>query len=142
MAKKALDNLAARAISPASLRALLVDCIEKAGGQPCKRPLKSIDTTDASTDIVQGCYVHVQNFGSLADAKTSGDDRFVRFCFRAVHYRGQPQPWLEALVWHPSLGHADDMKFIFKAQADEGQDMFVQLLSTALHLTEATDSRT
>ena len=138
VAKKELDKLAARAVTEASLQSLLRTCLDEALSRtqgPSRRlALKPLDTSEPSPRYRQGWYVDVQNFERLAAAKASRDDRFMRLRFGAVQYADAPQPWLEVLVWHPSHGPASGMRPLFIAEADQGKDMFVQWLTTALSL--------
>jgi len=133
VARNSLNRFAARGVTEASLKALLTTCLEEAtDGQTRGFTLRRMDATPTCP---QGWCVHIQNFDKLTSAKASQDDQQVRFSFRAVQYADDPQPGLEAWVWHPSHGAADNMALVFKSAADTGKAMFVQLLKTTIQIT-------
>ena len=142
VAKKKLDQFAAKAVTDASLKTLLNSCLDEALAHACCPPdrlaIQAVGTDGAFTPYRLGWCVHVQNFDRLAAAKASRDDRWVRMQFGAVQYTDAPEPWLEVLVWHPSHGPVGKMTLVFKAEADPGRAMFVQLLTTALNITSAS----
>ena len=144
LALRQLDHWAARAVTASSLQTLLSDCVTAAGGSHLL-PVVPIDTTGSPAHYRLACSVELQNFDRVTAARASREEHCVRWSFRAVQYPDRPEPWLEALVWHPSQGPASALRPVFRAEAATGRDMFVQLLATALKVTlplaAATDQR-
>lgn len=136
--KKEINQSTEKAVTDEFLQELLKDCIKETqlltGTNPELVPV-NMGMAHASEIYKKGCYVFIQNFEKINEGKSSKDDRFVRFNFRAVQFRDEPGAYLEALVWHPSHGNADQMKMIFRSDADSGRDMFIQLMATAINVT-------
>lgn len=130
----------ARAITDEQLKQSLMDCIAEAqqiASNSDRMTPKNMGMAHASDRYKKGWYIFIENFGKLSAAKASKNDQFVRFNFRVVQLQHEPaHQHLEVLVWHPSHGNADQMRLVFSADMESGREMFVQMMATAMLITQ------
>jgi hypothetical protein len=79
--------------SDPELKNLLIDCTEHvARTTRISEPylVKHMGATHVSVKYSKGWYVFIQNFSLLPKAKSSNTDQLVRFIFRIVQIRNDP----------------------------------------------------